>query len=77
MTQPVPGLSELQPADVWAWFSEICAIPHGSGDTARLREHLRGRLAALGLEVHADAAGNLLARRAASPGLEVAPAVCL
>ena len=33
-------LAGLQPADVFTYFEEICAIPHGSGNTKRISDYL-------------------------------------
>ena len=33
-------LAGLQPADVFAYFEEICDIPHGSGNTKRISDYL-------------------------------------
>ena len=42
-------------------FEEICALPHGSGDTARMADFIEGFAIKAGYEVKRDEAGNLLA----------------
>jgi dipeptidase D len=73
-TNPFPS---LQPASVWAHFATLCGIPRPSKGEARLREHLRQWAAGRGLACTVDEAGNLLVRKAASPGRERAPGVIL
>ena len=36
---PMGKLSHLQPERVFYYFEEICGIPHGSGDTARISDY--------------------------------------
>ncbi|MDR1662658.1 MAG: cytosol nonspecific dipeptidase, partial [Azoarcus sp.] len=67
----------LRPAIVWKHFAALCAIPRPSKGEARLREHLRAWAAARSLTAAADAAGNLIVRKAASAGRESAPGVVL
>ncbi len=31
-------LAGLEPADVFGYFEELCAIPHGSGNTKRISD---------------------------------------
>lgn len=33
-------LSELRPREVFRFFEEICAIPHGSGNVDRISDYL-------------------------------------
>jgi dipeptidase D len=65
-----PVVANLEPRIVWAHFATLCAIPRPSKGEARLREYLQCWAAARGLASSVDAAGNLIVRKAASPGRE-------
>ncbi|MDT8989255.1 beta-Ala-His dipeptidase [Curvibacter sp. APW13] len=68
------SIAALSPSLVWNHFATLCAIPRPSRHEAALREHLVAWAQGRGLQTEVDAAGNLLIRKAASPGLEhVAP----
>jgi dipeptidase D len=69
--------ASLQPAAVWQHFATLCRIPRVSKHEAALRDHLRAWAEGLGLPCTVDAAGNLLIRKAASPGREGVPGVVL
>ena len=69
--------SDLQPAAVWAHFATLCEIPRASKEEARLRDYLRAWAEARGLAVAVDAVGNLIIRKAGSPGREHFPGVIL
>ncbi|MDR1854450.1 MAG: aminoacyl-histidine dipeptidase [Azoarcus sp.] len=71
------NLSELQPAPVWRHFSNLCQIPRASGQEAAVREALAEWGRARGLGVKADAAGNLVLSKKATPGYENRPGVVL
>ena len=72
-----PVFNDLQPASVWAHFATLCAIPRPSKGEARLREHLKTWAVARGLATSVDAVGNLIVRKPASAGRELAPGVVL
>jgi len=63
------ALTSLQPALLWRHFQTIAAIPHPSGAELALRDHLRAWADARGLETALDRGGNLIIRKAASPGM--------
>ena len=67
----------LAPAAVWRHFATLCRIPRVSKHEAALRDHLRSWAEGLGLPCTVDAAGNLLIRKAVSPGREGVPGVVL
>jgi dipeptidase D len=71
------SLAELEPAIVWSHFATLCAIPRPSYREAALREHLIAWAAARGVAHEVDAAGNLILRKPAMPGCELAPGVIL
>ncbi len=70
-------INRLEPALVWKHFATLCAIPRPSKKEAALRRRLAEWAAGLGLAVTTDAAGNLLIRKPASPGMEDRPGVIL
>ena len=58
-------------------FSEISAIPRGSGNTDGIVEYLVNFAKARGLEYQRDAKNNVIIRKPATAGYEDAPAVIL
>ncbi len=70
-------LSHLQPARVFHYFEEICGIPHGSGDTARISDYCVAFAKAHNLTYHQDALGNVIIKKPATAGYEDHPAVIL
>lgn len=72
MTFPLPNANPI-----WPHFQTLCAIPRPSKHEARLREHLEAWAEARGLAHEADEAGNLLIRKAATPGMEARLGVVL
>lgn len=66
----MPVLSELEPQRVFQFFEEICAIPHGSGNTEQIRDYLCAFAEEHGLEYRTDEAGNVIIYKPASPGYE-------
>ena len=70
-------LTHLQPERVFHYFEEICGIPHGSGDTARISDYCVAFAKAQGLAYHQDALGNVIIKKPATAGYEDHPAVIL
>ncbi len=70
-------LSHLQPARVFHYFEEICGIPHGSGDTARISDYCVAFAKAHNLIYHQDSLGNVIIKKPATAGYEDHPAVIL
>ena len=70
-------LSHLQPTRVFHYFEEICGIPHGSGDTARISDYCVAFAKAHNLTYHQDAFGNVIIKKPATIGYEDHPAVIL
>jgi len=72
--------STLSPAPftaIWRHFETLCQIPRPSKSEARLRATLQNWAQARGLETLIDSVGNLIIRKAASPGREHYPGVIL
>ena len=70
-------METLQPKIIWHYFNEICQIPHASGKEKRLIEYLVDFGRKHQLETQTDAAGNVLIRKKATPGMEGKPSVAL
>ena len=63
-------VSDLEPTALWRHFDAILTIPRASKNEGRMREHVVGLADRLGLAHHADAVGNLVVRKPATPGHE-------
>lgn len=70
-------LANLQPKEVFAYFEELCAIPHGSGNTTAIADHLVAFAKAHGLEHYRDALNNVIIIKEATPGYENAEPVII
>lgn len=76
MSQP-ELFSRLQPSAVWRHFATLCATPRASKAEAALRDSLLAWAREKSLETKVDRAGNLILKKAATPGCESAPTVVL
>ena len=70
-------LEHLEPKRVFSFFEQICAIPHGSGNTKAISDYLVDFAKARGLEHYQDELNNVILIKPATPGYEAAPAVIL
>ncbi len=70
-------LTHLQPNRVFHYFEEICGIPHGSGDTARISDYCVAFAKSHNLWYRQDALGNVLIKKPATAGYESHPPVIL
>jgi len=70
-------LSELQPKAVFAFFEEICQIPHPSYHEEKLAAYLCDFARARGLSFRVDALHNVLIKKPATAGYEDAETVML
>jgi dipeptidase D len=78
MTSPeIDCLTCLEPTSVWKHFATLCRYPRPSKGEGPLRDHLEQWAIDRGLATSVDRAGNLIIRKAASPGREHGPAVIL
>ena len=68
-------LDQLEPRSVFRFFEELCAIPHGSGNTKAVSDYCVRFARARGLECRQDALNNVVIAAPAAPGYEDAPAV--
>ncbi len=62
-----------QPEAVFRYFSEIASVPHGSGNTAQIRQWALDTAKKLGADARADETGNVIIRKQASQGYENHP----
>ncbi|HGH5980023.1 TPA: cytosol nonspecific dipeptidase [Kluyvera georgiana] len=63
-------LSQLSPQPLWDIFAKICSIPHPSHHEEQLAAHIVGWAKEKGLHAERDQVGNILIRKAATPGME-------
>jgi len=66
-----------EPAQLWNHFLNITKIPRCSKNEEKIRESIVKFAASLMLQCDVDAAGNVLVKKAASPGKENSPVVIL
>lgn len=69
------NVRELEPRRVTGFFADLCAIPHGSGNTKAISDYCAAFARGRGLEYHQDELNNLIIVKPASPGYENSPAV--
>lgn len=70
-------LADLEPRALWSWFLQLSEIPRPSGQEAAAARWVVEQARALGCHAEQDAVGNVLIRKAASPGREDRPTVAL
>ena len=70
-------LEHLEPKSVLSFFEDLCAIPHGSGNTKAISDYCVKFAQSRGLEVHQDGLNNVVIVKPATPGYEAAPTVIL
>ncbi|MBQ6734816.1 MAG: aminoacyl-histidine dipeptidase [Lachnospiraceae bacterium] len=70
-------LTGLEPQNVWTFFEELCAIPHGSGNLQAISDHLVSFAKERNLEVIQDETLNVIIKKKGTPGYEDKPPVIL
>lgn len=73
----MPILSHLEPGKVFSFFEAICAIPHGSGNTAQISEFCVNFAKERGLEHYQDELGNVMILAPGTAGYERSEPVIL
>lgn len=73
----MPILEKLQPQAVFAQFEQLCAIPHGSGNTKAISDYLVRFAAARGLRHIQDEYNNVVIFCPGTPDYEAAAPVIL
>ncbi len=63
-------LADLKPQSLWHFFEDICNIPHPSKKEEKIISYVKSFGEELQLETIVDHAGNILIRKAATPGYE-------
>jgi len=70
-------LEHLEPKSVFSYFEQLCAIPHGSGNTRVVSDWIAAFARERGLRYVQDASGNVVIYLPASAGYEHAAPVIL
>ena len=70
-------LSGLEPKAVFAFFEDLCALPHGSRHTRPVSDYMVAFAQQRGLKYRRDEVNNVIIWKDAAPGYEDAPAVML
>lgn len=63
-------LAQLEPQNVFRFFEQMCAIPHGSGNTKAVSDWCADFARTRSLEYHQDADNNIIIIKEATPGYE-------
>ena len=63
-------LKGLEPEAVYRYFEEICAIPHGSGNTKKISDYCVRQAERMGLVCEQDVSGNVIIWKEGTGGLE-------
>jgi len=70
-------LTNLEPKEVFEFFEEICAIPHGSRDTKRISDYLVAFAKERSLEHYQDELNNVVIIKEATKGYEKSEPIIL
>jgi dipeptidase D len=71
------AIRSLEPLDLWSSFADLNAVPRPSKNERRVTQFMREYGQKLGLPTEVDGVGNVLIRKAATPGRESRPTVVL
>ena len=63
-------INELSPSEVFSYFQEICAIPHGSGNTGMIADYCLEFAKLHGLKARKDTSDNVVIFKAGTSGYE-------
>ncbi len=66
----MPVLSGIEPKKVFKYFEEICAIPHGSGNTKQISDYCAGFAKERGLKYIQDSTNNVIIWKDGTAGYE-------
>ncbi len=66
----MPVLSGIEPTKVFKYFEDICAIPHGSGNTKQISDYCAGFAKERGLKYIQDATNNVVIFKDGTEGYE-------
>ncbi|MDE7115832.1 MAG: aminoacyl-histidine dipeptidase [Muribaculaceae bacterium] len=70
-------ITDLEPGLIWECFDEITKVPRPTHHLDKMREFLMDWAKRHGIEAHCDNVGNVMMKKAATPGHENAPVVIL
>lgn len=70
-------LENLEPKKVFYFFEDLCAIPHGSGNTKKISDYCKDFAEKRGLFCIQDEHNNIIIKKDATKGYEDHPAVIL
>ncbi|MBQ9458832.1 MAG: aminoacyl-histidine dipeptidase [Oscillospiraceae bacterium] len=73
----MPVLDQLEPKKVFSFFEQLCAIPHGSGNTKAASDWIARFAKERGLWYLQDSSDNVIVKKPASSGYENAAPVIL
>ena len=73
----MPVLENYEPKKVFHYFEEICAIPHGSGNTKQISDYLVKFAKDPDFDYVQDDMNNVVIYKPATPGYEKAPVLIL
>ncbi|MFB3813791.1 MAG: aminoacyl-histidine dipeptidase [Terriglobales bacterium] len=71
------ALDHLEPKALWKHFAALAAIPRGSGNEAAARRYVIDQATRLRLDFSEDSVGNLVVRKPARPGRDIAATAAL
>lgn len=77
MVIPMAVLSGLEPKEVYRFFEEICAIPHGSYHTKQISDYVVNFAKERGLRFRQDDVNNVVIWKEATVGYENSPVVMI
>lgn len=70
-------LENLKPEKVFEYFEDLCAVPHGSGNTKQISDYCVNFAKEHGFSFVQDSLNNVIIRKNASAGYENSPTVIL
>ena len=70
-------LENLKPEKVFEYFEDLCAVPHGSGNTKQISDYCVNFAKEHGFSFVQDSLNNVIIRKDASAGYENSPTVIL
>lgn len=77
MRKAIKKLAHLEPQEVFSYFEDICAIPHGSYATTAISNYLVDFAKTHGLAYRQDEAENVIIWKKGTPGYENSPTVMI
>ena len=63
-------IKNLSPVEIWRNFDKLTQVPRPSGHLEKIQAYLLNWAKEAGVEAFQDAAGNIVMRKPATPGME-------